>query len=202
MTGTTTSKTIRKMTYLAMLTAIVVVLQMAGASIRFGMFSVSLVLMPIVLGAAIGGPVFGAWLGAVFGIVVIASGDAAAFLAVNPIGTVITVMVKGIGAGLVAGLVYNMAAEPSLNKKRNIGATVCAAVSCPIVNTGVFLLGCLAFFMPTISEWAATFGYESAGAYMILGLAGGNFLLELVLNMVLVPAIVSLLNLVPSFRRR
>ena len=50
---------------------------------------------------------------------------------------------------------------------------------CPVVNTGVFLLGCQFFFLPTIREWAAMYGYADAGTYMIFGLAGFNFLIEL-----------------------
>ena len=98
----------------AILTALVVVLQMMGSFIRFGMFSISLVLVPIVIGASIGGAKLGAWLGGVFGIVVLLSGDAAAFLAINVPGTIITVMVKGAMSGLAAGLVYNL-----LKKKKN-----------------------------------------------------------------------------------
>lgn len=63
----------------AMLTALVIVLQLLGSFIRFGMFSISLVLIPIVVGAAMCGPAISAWLGLVFGIAVLLSGDAAAF---------------------------------------------------------------------------------------------------------------------------
>ena len=80
----------RTLTGVALFTAIVVVLQLVGAFIRFGPFSISLVLVPIVVGAALYGPAAGAWLGLVFGLVVLISGDAAAFLAVNPLGTVVT----------------------------------------------------------------------------------------------------------------
>ena len=74
-------------------------------------------------------------------------------------------------------------------------ATIAAAFICPVVNTGVFLLGCLVFFMPTINEWAAGLGFESAGAYMITGLVGLNFVFELVVNLVLGPVIVRLVDL-------
>ncbi len=188
-----TSLDIRKITYLAMLTALVVVLQFAGSFIRFGMFSVSLVLVPIVVGAAICGPLSGAWLGFVFGLIVLASGDAAAFLTINSIGTIITVIVKGTLAGLAAGLVYKL-----LEGKNKYVAVFSAAVVCPIVNTGVFLLGCLLFFMETINEWAIGFGYESVGAYMILALAGGNFLFELLFNIFLGPVIVTVIGLAPD----
>ena len=194
-----TSKNIRTITYLAMLTAIVIVLQLAGSFIKLGMFSVSLVLMPIVVGAAIGGPRFGAWLGGVFGLAVLFSGDAAAFLTIDPFGTVVTVMVKGVLAGLVAGFVFDAIAKKA--DKGNLFAAIVAAISCPIVNTGIFLVGCLLFFMPTIEEWAAGLGYANAGQYMILGLVGGNFIFELVINMVLVPAIVALVKLVPDLKK-
>ena len=194
-----TSKNIRTITYLAMLTALVIVLQLAGSFIKLGMFSVSLVLMPIVVGAAIGGPRFGAWLGGVFGLAVLFSGDAAAFLTRDPFGTVVTVMVKGVLAGLVAGFVFDAIAKKA--DKGNLFAAIVAAISCPIVNTGIFLVGCLLFFMPTIEEWAAGLGYANAGQYMILGLVGGNFIFELVINMVLVPAIVALVKLVPDLKK-
>ncbi len=181
--------TTRKLTGLALLTAIVVVLQLLGSFIRFGTFSISLVLVPIVVGAALYGAWAGCWLGFVFGIVVLLSGDASAFMVINPFGTVITVLVKGALAGLLAGGAYK------LLSKRETPAVIAAAVVTPVVNTGIFLLGCLAFFMPTIREWAAAFGYENAGTYMILGLVGGNFLFELLFNIVLSPVIVRLIHI-------
>ena len=50
-------------------TAIIVVLQFLGGGIRFGMFSISLVLVPIVVGAALYGWKSGVWLGFAFGAV-------------------------------------------------------------------------------------------------------------------------------------
>ena len=171
----------------AILTALVVVLQFMGAFIKLGMFSISLVLVPIVIGAATCGKKIGAWLGFVFGVVVLLSGDAAAFLAVNVPGTIITVLLKGTLCGLVAACVYN--ALKSTNKYVAVGA---AAVICPVVNTGVFLLGCFAFFMPTVTEWA---GSQAVGEYIIFGLVGVNFLVELAVNVVLSPVIVRLINI-------
>ena len=87
----------------AILTALVAVLQFLGAFIRFGTFSVSLVLIPIVIGAALCGWKVGAWLGLVFGVTVLLSGDASLFLAVSVPGTVGTVLIKGIACGAAAG---------------------------------------------------------------------------------------------------
>ena len=180
----------RTLTGLALFTAIVVVLQFLGAFIRFGPFSISLVLIPIVVGAALYGPAAGAWLGFVFGLVVLLSGDAAAFLAVNPLGTILTVLVKGALAGFCAGLVYR-----ALEKTNAWLAAILAAVTAPVVNTGIFLVGCLLFFMPTVTEWATAMGFPSVGNYMIFGLVGGNFLFELLVNIVLSPVIVRLVKI-------
>lgn len=174
----------------AILTALVIVLQLMGSFIRFGMFSVSLVLIPIVVGASKCGVKVGAWLGFVFGAVVLLSGDAAAFLAVDIAGTIVTVLVKGTACGLAAGLVYKL-----LGKHNRYVAVVAAAIVCPLVNTGVFLLGCVLFFMETVTEWGVALGFENAAQYMFIGLAGGNFLFELVTNMLLSPVIVRLLNI-------
>lgn len=179
------------LTEMAVLTALVVVLQILGSFIRFGVFSISLVLVPIVVGAALYGPLAGAWLGLVFGVVVLASGDAAPFFAVNPAGTVLVVLLKGTLCGFLSGIVYRL-----IEKKNRLAAAISAAAVCPIVNTGVFLIGCVLFFLPTIEAWGAEAGYSSAAAYMFLGLAGGNFLFELLFNLVLAPAIHRILILI------
>ena len=71
----------QKIVGLGLFTAIVIVLQLMGSFIRFGTFSISLVLVPVVIGAALYGAGAGAWLGFVFGVVVLLSGDAAALCA-------------------------------------------------------------------------------------------------------------------------
>ncbi len=171
----------------AILTALVIVLQLMGSFIRLGMFSISLVLIPIVVGAALCGKYIGAWLGFVFGVAVLLSGDAASFLAVNVPGTIITVLLKGTLCGFFAGLIYELIA-----KKNSILAVFSAAVVCPIVNTGVFLLGCIIFFMPTIRAWA---GEDNLLTYMIFGMGLLNFPVELVFNLILSPVVVRILKL-------
>ena len=84
----------KKIAGIGLLTAIVVVLQLLGSFIRFGPFSISLVLIPIAVGAALYGILAGGWLGLAFGVAVLLSGDAGVFLAINPIGTVVTVLIK------------------------------------------------------------------------------------------------------------
>ena len=173
----------------AILTAIVIVLQMLGQFIRFGMFSISLVLIPIVIGAAMCGPKVSAWLGFIFGVVVLFT-DAGAFLAVSVPGTIVTVLLKGIGCGLAAGLVYKL-----LENKNRYLAVVVAAIACPVVNTGVFLLGCRLFFFETIASWGLAEGFGTTAEYMFIGLAGANFIAEMVINIILSPIVVRILNI-------
>ncbi len=183
---------VRTIVGLGMLTAIVIVFQLIGSVIHFGQFSITLVLIPIVLGASLYGYAAGAWLGFVFSITVLISGDAASFLAVDVFGTIVTVIAKGTLAGLISGVVYKL-----LCKKNQTLAVAASSVVCPIINTGIFLLGCVIFFMPTIREWSAgsDFGANVIG-YMFIGLAGINFLLELGTNIILNPAIHTVINLI------
>lgn len=173
---------------LGLLTAIVVVLQAMAISIRFGVFAITLTLVPIIVGAALYGWKAGAWLGFVFGVVVLMT-DAGAFLAVNVPGTIVTCILKGTLAGLCAGVVYRL-----ISKKNRIAAVVTAGVVSPVVNTGIFLLGCVLFFMDTIKEWAAGAGFENAGAYMVTAFVGLNFVIELAVNLVLSSAIVAIIE--------
>ena len=173
----------------AILTAIVVVLQILGGFIKFGPFSVSLVLIPIVIGAAKCGVKIGTWLGLVFGAVVLLNGGATAFFAVNVFGTVLTVLLKGAACGFAAGLTYKL-----LAKHNKYAAVIAAAVVCPLVNTGVFLIGCLLFFLDTIKAWGAALGFTNTVSYMFLSLVGGNFLFEFATNMILSPIILRILN--------
>lgn len=181
----------KNMVGIALVTAIVAVLQLLAVGLRaLGLFSISLVLVPIVVGSAVYGWKGGAWLGFAFGAAVLLSGDAAAFLAIDVFGTVVTVLAKGAICGLAAGLVFKL-----LEKYGTVLAVTVAAVVCPVVNTGIFLLGCRVFFMDTIAQWAAAYGYANVGAYMIFGLTGINFLIELGVNIVLAPVAVRLIKL-------
>lgn len=180
----------RTLVIAAVLTALTVLLQYMGSFIKLGPFSVSLVLIPIVIGAATCGVKIGAWLGFIFGFVVLVSGDAGAFLAVDFLGTIVTVLVKGILCGLLAGIAFK--GVKKLTKNDYVSAII-SAIVCPVVNTGIFLVGCLLFFMETITMWA---GGTNVGRYMIFVLVGANFIFELIFNIVLAPAVVHIIKTV------
>lgn len=171
----------RKLALLALFTAIVAVLQMLGVAIRFGTFAVSMVGVPVILGAALMGPAAGAWLGLVFGIAVLVSGDAALFLTWDPAATVIIVLLKGTLAGLAAGGVYQL-----LEKRNTFLAVLAAAVAYPLVNTGVFFLGCMVFFLEDCIQFAANLGVTGSGPVIVMSVfIGFNFFFELGLDLIL-----------------
>ena len=179
-----------KLVLLALLTAMVAVLAYFGGFIKIGgLASISLTLIPVVIGATLCGPLAGAWLGGVAGAIFFATPDAAFWLGLSIPGTIITVVVKGILSGLCAGLVYKL-----LEKFNRYLAVIASAIVCPIVNTGIFLLGSVIFFMDTVNA-GATAEAMSAGAYLIVFFVGLNFVFELIVNIALSPAIVRLLDI-------
>ncbi len=180
----------KQITLGALLAAMVVVLQLLGSFIRFGTFSVSLVLVPLVIGAATCGVLVAAWLGLAFGVTVLLSGDAALFLSIHAPGTILTVLLKGILCAVAAALVYR-----ALERFNLWVAVIVAAIVCPIVNTGIFLIGCRLFFWETIAEWGTGAGFANPAAYALLGLVGANFLFEMAFNLFLSPIIVRLLKI-------
>ena len=159
MKNTRNSTRTRQLVLAAMMTTLVIVFQvLATYTTFFGPFSTAIGLIPIAIGACICGPLVGAWLGLVFGIVVIATGNAALFFAFSVFGTVVTVLLKGAACGFCAGLTYKL-----LEKKLKFVAAIVAALVCPIVNTGIFLLGSAVFFMPYAEAIGELVGVAEAG---------------------------------------
>ena len=174
-----------KMVGIALLIAIVVVLQLLGQFVKFGPVSISLVLMPIVVGAAVYGPGAGAILGLAFSVVVLLQPDTAFFYGMSVIGTVVTVLVKGILCGWISGIIYQVFA-----KKNAILGVAMAAVICPVVNTAVFFLGCCTFFLKPLAQT----GIENVAFYVITVFIGFNFIAEFFANVLCCPIIVRLLR--------
>ena len=177
------NKRIKTLVGIALLIALIVVLQLlSGVIPPIGGFTISLVLIPIVIGAAVYGPGAGAFLGGVFGVIVIIGcitgtdpGGAMVFQA-NPALCIVVVMGKGILAGLTAGLVYRL-----LVKKSSLLAILCCAIVCPVVNTGIFVACMLTFFRDVLSAWA---GGGDILRYVLTGLVLANFVPELIINIV------------------
>ena len=188
----------RKLIYTAMFAAVVVVLQMF-VSIPIGMFTITLTLVPVMLGAILFGPISGAILGGVFGVVVAiqvitgAAGPASTLMLVQaPVTTVVLCILKGAVAGLASGLVYKAIMK---FEKSNL-AVILSAVVCPIVNTGIFCLGLVVFYNNLLNEWAIAGDYASAFTFIILGLIGLNFIVEFAVNVLLIPVALRMIKIV------
>ncbi len=174
----------------AIMTAIVIVVQYLGsATTFFGPFSTAIGLTPIIIGAALCSTPIGAWLGFVFGVVVLASGGAALFLAFNVPGTIITVLLKGTLCGFVAGVAYKY-----LIKINKYLAVFAASLICPITNTAIFLLGCRIFFYPYADAIANQISSNASGMSLFWALAMGNFLFEILVNIILAPVVIKVVN--------
>jgi uncharacterized membrane protein len=197
------NKKIIKMVELALLVALVFVLQMLGSFIKIGPLPMSFVLVPIVIGAFLLGWREGAFLGLVFGVISMIMGiigvDAFSFMLwqANPFWFVVVCLVKATAAGLGAGLIYK-GLNKVLGEKYIIVSTVIASISAPIINTGIFVAGMLLFFFDTMEGLPALFPgvfgqFGGAIEVVFLGLAGLNFIGEFIVNLVVSPAIVRII---------
>ena len=66
--------------------------------------------------------------------------------------------------------------------------TAAAAILSPVVNTGLFLLALYALFPAVLAAWASDAGADVA-TYILTGLVGVNFLVEMAVNLVISPVI-------------
>ena len=188
----------RKLIYTAMFAAVVVVLQMF-VSIPVGMFTITLTLVPIMLGAILFGPASGAFLGGVFGVVVaiqVVTG-AAGLLSTEmflqtPVITVILCVLKGTLAGWASGLIYRAFAK---HEKIKLGVII-SAVACPILNTGIFALGLFVFYNALISTWAINNAFANGFTFVMVGCIGLNFLVEFAVNVLLIPVALRMIKIV------
>ncbi len=184
---------VKKMVALALLAALVVVLQTVASGIKVGPIPITLTLVPIVIGAVLYGPGAGAGLGAIFGLVTAIAGltgadsGTQALIQANAFWTLATCIVKATAAGWVAGLVYR-----ALRKHQTLGC-VAAAISAPVVNTGLFLLAMTTVLRPSLEAWAS--GTDLV-YYVFVVLTGVNFLVEFGVNAVLSVAIARIVQVV------
>ncbi len=187
--------------YFAVLLALILVLQLTGATIKITPATqLSFVLLPIVLGGMILGPIAGALLGFVFGLVVYLQGvfglDAFTFILFtdHPILTALVCIVKGTCSGFVSGLIYK-----ALSNKNQTVAAFISSASAPVVNTGLFILGAL-FMSDTLN--ANFVDGTSVIYFLVIGCAGVNFLIEFALNLILAPIILRVVRIVEKSLRK
>ena len=182
------SRKIQRMVGIASLAAITAVLQVIANYITFGPVNITLALIPLVIGAILYGPWAGAGLGALMGVIILTAPSTGSFLAINPFLTVLICLLKTSVAGIASGFIFK-----GLYKKNLTVAVVLAAIAAPIVNTGLFALGSMAFFWKTLQEWA---GGSNTLGYLFLTMIGTNFLIEFAVNSVLSPSIVYIVRII------
>ena len=190
------SKTLR-LVQLGLLSGLIILLQTVFIIPLPGSLTLSLVLVPIVVGAVLVGARAGALLGGVFGVLVAVMAIQGQLglltnmmVAYNPILTVVICILKGVAAGWVAGLIA------ACFKKRTFIGILLAAAAAPLVNTGIFVAGMLTVFKSVMMDFAGQIGMGGTSAlyFAIVVLVGVNFIIEFAANAILSPAIASIVK--------
>ncbi len=183
---------IKKLVGLATLTALVVGLQFLSNYVTFGSISITLALIPVAMGAILYGPIAGALLGAIMGVIIIvAPSTMAYFMPVNPAATIILCILKTGLAGLVSGLLFKLFAfiakkQKSYKAKMGLFAAgiIIAALVVPIINTGLFIIGATVFFSSIYGNMIN----------VINAVLTTNFLIEFLVSAILSPVLVYLIK--------
>ncbi len=179
--------TTRNVVYLAVLTTLLVVLNLLSTVFRV-VTNVNLTLIPIVLSALLLGWRGGLILGLISGLMTYFFGVFGVdpftnFLFVeHPVLTFLTCTVKTTAAGVLGGIIYSI-----ISKKNKYLATFVASGIVPIINTGVFILGALTMY-DSFSVLSSA-SNVSVMYYLIIMCAGVNFIVEFVINLLVAPAI-------------
>ncbi len=195
------SEKIRYMVELALFSALIVLLQLLSNVFKIGGVPITLSLVPLVIGAAKRGPLAGTILGFILGLVNFASTFADGSLTLflfqsSPFLYILVCFGKTMLAGLAAGWIYR-----ALARKSSFLSVCLASVSAPVVNTGLFFVMMLCFFRTPLIEF---FGGNIGGnivSFILITLIGINFLVELLLNAVLCPAIERILHAVGAGKK-
>ncbi len=176
----------KNITVLSVLLALVIVLQAFGGAFNIGVVTLNFTLIPIVLGSILLGAWSGALLGFASGIVVLlqvitAGGGFYLLIWTNsPVITTLICLVKTTVAGYVCGWLF----EKLQTKNKKSGIFIASGIV-PIINTGLFILGCLAMW-DTIS--IASEG-KNVFMFIIVSLVTFNFFFEIAVNLLVAPAL-------------
>jgi len=195
------------MVQIALLAAIVVVLQLFFSAVKVGPVTLNFVLVPIVVAAVLIGPKAGFAVGAFAGLTtffqVFTSGDPfyMFLMSTNPVATACICIFKTALAGLFVGLLAKAfkrfcTKDGKFSHGKLYLFSYSYAALCPIVNTGLFCLGMILFFakdMLTDPIFAGSVG-NGVIYFIIFGLAGLNFIIELILNLLVCPVLIVVLK--------
>ena len=194
-----------KMVLMAMIMAIMVVLQLVSPYIKIGIVSPSLVLIPIFIGAAMLGPANGAILGAFFGIIALILGITAFDIGTNalfmfkPVETTVICILKGTAAGYLSAVSYNFLMK--IFKGNSLLSSIFASIVTPLSNTAIYLVGatiCFKDFPAFEFEASASFSFVLVAMF---GMVLTNFVVEAIMNVICCPLLVSVLTKNKRFKK-
>ena len=188
------NESVKKITGIAVLLAIEIVLQVIGNYVSLGPISLNLALIPIALGAIMYGPFAGALLGLANGVVVLfAPSTQGLFLVYAPVGTVFTCLLKCTIAGFISGLVYKL-----LSKKNDLLAVVLASLLVPVINTGLFAVASMTIIVDAVKEAQKILKATDLNYYRFLFLIfiGWNFIFEFGITAFLSPTINKVIKII------
>ena len=172
--------TTRQIVITGLLLALEIIFQVIGNYLQFGPVNINLSLITIVMAAVICGPLSGAVVGFFNGIMALLSPSTiAVFMPISPVGTVLACLLKCTVAGLVAGFVFKL-----LKKKNQVVALIVSSLLVPIINTGIFVICCLIFFMPLL-EGSVSSDYPNIWAVLLFAFIGWNFVFEIITTVAL-----------------
>ena len=191
-TLSTREKTLR-MVQIALLMALEVVLTLLYIPTPISTINLNFGLVPIVIAAVFLGPVAGAVIGCVSGIVTavqvvtVPSFFYTFLVTVNPVAACVISVLKTTLAGLIVGWIYKLMNASC--KYKLINSIVSSAV-CPVVNSGIFALGMFIFFGDALLADAAFSAYGTGLiAIVFIGLIGVNFIVEFIVTTLISPAL-------------
>ena len=167
---------VHKMTLTAILMAIILVMSFTPLGyLRVGPVAITFLTIPVVIGAVLVGPWYGAFLGAVFGATSFSTCFGAdpmgvALLSIDPVATFFTCMVPRILIGVVTGLLFRALCRRGHNNAFVLILTT--LVGC-LTNTVLFVSAVIFFFQSTY------FGGDSLGNIIVMFFTD-NALLEVV----------------------
>lgn len=167
---------VKYLAYTSILSAVTIILTLISNSIVIGGISINLGLIAIILAGILVGPLSGAFVGLINGAFALLS--AQAFFAISPLGTVLVCLLKTSVAGLVCGLIYRL-----LKNKNELVAIIVSAMLVPIINTSLFIVGSLFFFNGAFGNLISIF-------------VSINFVVELLVNAVLIPTIIKVIKII------
>ena len=163
------------------------------------MFGVTLnfSLIPIVLAGIFFGAYGGGLVGLVSGLVtfittaVMGREPSTAFLfQVSPVILTIVCIGKTTLAGVVAGILYR-----AIGKKNELIASYVAALTVAVVNTGIYLLG-MVIMKNDVASFLGTEATAGVVFVTVFGLIWLNFVLEIVVNLLIAPALYRIVSVI------